>query len=236
MEKKKILEIGCGQGFNTYILSKDKINTVTGIDLSNTDIKIAKKRYPGVDFRIMNAERLAFKGNKFDKVIALQILEHVDNLDKVLSEIARVLKLKGKLVASIPFHKSERWLLKVRPTYFKEIHHVRVFKYTELEKLCQDKRLIMIKKKRVGFLQHIELYLLFKRKISSNNQTSIGSWRDTFWTKTVHAVMLFFDPVCLQTPLKYFPIWIVTIPFGFIVNYLGNIFFPKSLDYEFIKK
>ncbi|HMS22638.1 MAG TPA: class I SAM-dependent methyltransferase [Candidatus Levybacteria bacterium] len=236
MRKQKILEIGCGQGFNTYILSKNKLNTVTGIDLSTVDIKIARQRYPGIDFKKMNAERLVFKRDAFDVVIALQILEHVDNLDKVLDEIVRVLKFKGRLVASIPFYTSEKWLLRVRPTYFKEIHHVRIFKKNELERICQYKGLALVKKKRVGFLQHIELYLLFKRKINSNNQTSIGSWRDTFWTKTVHAIMLFFDPICLQTPLKYFPLWIIAIPFGFMINFAGNIFFPKSLDYEFIKK
>lgn len=236
MKTKEILEIGCGQGFNTYLLSKNKLNSVIGIDLSVKDIKIAQQRYPGITFSMMNAEKLKFKDNSFDYVIALQILEHVDNLDQVLDEIARVLKVKGRLVASIPFYKSEKWLLKVRPSYFKEIHHVRIFKYNELEKHCQHKGLTLVKKKRVGFLQHVELYLLFKRKITSNNQTSIGSWRDTFWTKTVHAIMLFFDPICLQTPLKFFPIWIIAIPFGFVINFIGNIFFPKSLDYEFIKE
>ena len=41
---KKILEIGCGQGFNTYLFSQSKNNKVTGIDLSKEDISIAKER------------------------------------------------------------------------------------------------------------------------------------------------------------------------------------------------
>lgn len=235
-EKQKILEIGCGQGFNTFLLSKNKKNKVVGIDLSKKEIEIAKKRYPNVDFKVMNAEDLKFKSNSFDIVYAIEVLEHIDSLKKVLSEIKRVLKKGGWLMVSIPYYKSEEWLLKLRPTYFKEIHHVRIFKKNELDKLLKNKGFVIGKKTKKGFLQHIELYFLFKRKINSKTQVSIGSWRDNIWTKSLHATMLYFDPLVLQTPLVYFPLWIITIPAGIFINYFGNKVFPKSFYYEFIKK
>jgi 2-polyprenyl-3-methyl-5-hydroxy-6-metoxy-1,4-benzoquinol methylase len=233
---KHILELGCGQGFNAYILSKNKKNKVIGVDLSKDDVKISKKRYPGIKFIVMNAEKLKFKDSQFDSVYALEILEHVNNLDKVVTEIARVLKSNGKLIASIPFFKSEKWLLKIRPSYFKEIHHVRIFKKNELEKLCKKKNLSLYKKEYRGFLQHIELLFLFKRHIKSNSQVSIGSWRDNLFTKSLHAFMLYMEPLALKTPLVYLPIWLITIPLGAIINYFGNMFFPKGIYYEFIKK
>ena len=233
---RKILEVGCGQGFNTFLRSKTKNNKVIGIDSSEVEIKVAKQRYPKVDFRVMSAEKLNFKNDSFDEVYAIEVLEHVDKIKKVLKEISRVLKPGGKLIASIPYYKSEEWLVKIRPTYFKEIHHVRIFKKNELEKLCKAENLFLSKKKKIGFLQHIELYFLFKRKINSNNQVSIGSWRDNIWTMSLHATMLYFDPLVLKTPLVYFPIWVITIPVGLTINYFGNKFFPKSFYYEFIKK
>lgn len=236
MITKKILEIGSGQGFNTYLLSKIKHNKVIGIDLSKEDIKISRKRYPEVDFIVMNAENLSFSNNYFDTVYAIEVLEHVDSLDKVLNEIKRVLKKGGKLIVSVPYYKSEEWLLKLRPTYFQEIHHVRIFKKNELENLLKNKAFILDKKIKKGFLQHMELFFLFKRKINSRTQVSIGSWRDNIWTKSLHAVILYFDPLVLKTPLVYFPIWIMTIPIGILINSVGNIFFPKSYYYEFIKK
>ncbi len=232
---KRILEIGCGQGFNTYLRAK-RNDSVIGIDLSKTDVDIAKRRYPDIDFKVMNAEKLKFKDNYFDEVYAIEVLEHVDDIKKVLNEISRVLRSKGRFIASIPYYKSERWLLKIRPSYFKEIHHVRVFKRNELENLCRRENLILTKKRKKGFLQHIELFFLFKRKNKSNSQISIGSWRDNVWTKMIHAIMLYFDPLALETPLKFFPIWVVTIPFGLIINNFGSLFFPKSLYYEFVKK
>lgn len=234
--KKIILEIGCGQGFSTFIRSKKKNTKIIGTDLSKTEIKIAKERYPNVDFRVMNAEKLEFKNDSFDEVYAIEVLEHVNNIKKVLREISRVLKSGGKLIVSIPYHKSEKWLIKIRPTYFKEIHHVRIFKENDLENFCKKEDLFVIRKKRTGFLQHIELYFLFKRNIKSNTQVSIGSWRDNIWTKTLHAGLLYFDPLVMDTPLKFFPIWIVLIPLGWFLNNLGSIYFPKSLYYEFIKK
>lgn len=233
---KKILEIGCGQGFYTYILSKSKKNKVVGIDLSKEDIKVAKKRYPRVNFKVMSAEDLNFKSEDFDIVYAIEVLEHVDDIEKTLDEIARVLKSGGKFIASIPFYRSEKWLVKLRPTYFKEIHHIRVFKEKELEKFCLKRSLILKKKRKTGFLQHVELFFLFKRKINSKTQLSIGSWRDNYYTKSLHAVILYFSPTALKTPLKYFPIWILTIPAGYLINITGSRFFPKSLYYEFEKK
>lgn len=232
---KKILEIGCGQGFHTYLLSKNKSNQVVGIDLSLEDINIAKKRYPDVRFKVMNAEKLSFKDNTFDEVYALEILEHVDSVDNVLNEVKRVLRMGGRFIASIPYYKSEKWLLKVRPTYFDEIHHVRIFKENELEKLCKERKLALTKKKSKGFLQHIELYFLFKRHINSNTQISVGSWRDNFFTKMLHITLLYFDPLVFKTPLVYFPLWIVTVPLGGFVNLFGNKIFPKGYYYEFIK-
>lgn len=235
-EKQNILEIGCGQGFNAHLLSKNSKNTVTAIDLSPDEIRVSKHRYPEISFLVMNAENLKFRSASFDKVYALEVLEHIDNLDKVLSEISRVLRPNGKLIVSVPCYKSEKWLIKVRPSYFKEIHHVRIFKKNELDKMLVSKGFILHKKSKKGFLQHVELYFLFKRKNELNSQTSIGSWRDNIWTKSLHAFMLYFDPLVLKTPLVYLPVWVVTIPAGALINNIGNQFLPKSFYYEFIKK
>ncbi len=232
----KILEIGCGQGFNSHLLAKSKNHKVVGIDLSKKEIQIAKKRYPQVDFRVMNAEKLDFKNASFDKVYAMDILEHVDKIEKVIYEVGRVLKKKGYFVVNVPYHKSEKWLLKIRPTYFKEIHHVRIFKENELDSICKKYGLVVKKKDKRGFLRHVELFFLFKRKIKSNTQVSIGSWRDNYFTKLVHVFVLYFEPLVLSTPLKYFPVWILTLPLGVVLNFFGNKVFPKSLYYEFEKK
>ncbi|HRP59318.1 MAG TPA: class I SAM-dependent methyltransferase, partial [Vicingus sp.] len=118
----KVLEIGCGQGFFSSVLAKKKNTTVVGIDLSKSDIEVAKGRYPQIDFKYMNAEKLKFQDKSFNEVYALDVLEHVDNLEKVVSEVSRVLKKGGIFHINVPAEKSEKWLISIRPTYFKEIH------------------------------------------------------------------------------------------------------------------
>ena len=230
-----VLDLGSGDGFFANTLSKNKKNKVYGIDLSSEAIAISKKRYQRVIFQIMNSEKMKFRDNFFDEIYAMDVLEHVDSLDKVLNEVRRVLKKDGKFFINIPYHKSEKWLLKVRPNYHKEIHHVRIFKETELEAVLREKSFKLVSKKKTGFLQHVELFILFKRKNKSSKQTSIGSWRDNYFTKTVHATMLYFDPTVLHTPLVYVPVWLLTLPIGKAINTLGNNFLPKSQHYEFIK-
>lgn len=232
---KKILDIGCGQGFNVYALSKK--SQVIGVDLSEEDIKIARKRYGNLDFRVMDARALEFLDAFFDKIYAIDILEHVDDLNGVLTECCRVIKEGGKFIINVPAEKSEAWLLKIRPTYFKEIHHVRVFKNeeNELENILRKFNLEVVKKKPRGFLQHIDLYWLFTRTKKSSTQLGIGNWRDTKMSMAIHLVLLFFDFSILSTPLKWVPIWIITLPIGFSISFFGDKIFPKSFYYEFEK-
>jgi len=230
---KNILEIGCGQGFSAYCLSRN--NRVVGIDLSEKNIKTAKSRYPEIDFQVMSADQMNFKNGSFDEVYAMDVLEHVDDLVSVLNEIRRVLRKNGKFVINVPAEKSEEWLLRLRPTYFEEIHHVRIFRANKLEEMLSNQGFALITKNKVGFLQHIELYFLFKRKSGYRGQLGIGHWRDDVFSQILHAAMIMFDPIVLKTPLKYFPLYLITLPIGFLVNLFGNQFFPKSLYYEFKK-
>lgn len=230
---KRALEIGCGQGFNAYILSKKY--DVIGVDLSEENVKIAKARYKNVDFRCMNVEKLEFADGEFDYVSAIDILEHVDNLDSVIREVYRVLGIGGRFIINVPAERSEKWLLRIRPKYFEEIHHVRIFRDDELEKMLAKIGFFMINKRAKGFLQHLELYYLFTRKNPTNTQLGIGTWRDSTVSKIIHISLLFFDPIILHTPLKYFPLYVFSLPIGFVVGYVGNKVFPKSYYYEFAK-
>src|SRR5579871_6519508 len=130
---KYILDIGCGTGYRTYQLSKEKNAKAIGIDISKENISLAQKRYPHIQFKSVNAEDTKFKKNSFDEIYAIDVLEHVDNLDAVINEIYRILKNNGTLKIIVPGEISEKWLLQLRPTYFKEIHHVRIFKGKSLE-------------------------------------------------------------------------------------------------------
>lgn len=231
--KKKIIDIGCGEGFKTQWMAKE--GEAVGIDISEENISFARKKYSGVDYRVMDAEYLEFEDGYFDRAYCLDVMEHVDNLEKVIIEIRRVLKPGGEFVVNVPYWRSEQWLQKIRPTYFEEIHHVRVFGEDSLERLLAGYKFSLVRKKRSGFLSHVFEYYMFKRKSSRKTQLGIGNWRENWKTTFMFIGVTFFDVFLFKTPLKYCLIWAITLPVGLLINSFGNIFFPKSLYYRFRK-
>lgn len=105
-KKYKVLEIGCGNGAlwskNINLLDKDISITLT--DVCEEMINSAKKslsNYSDIfDFQIVDPYNIPFENESFDLVIANHILFYMKDVDKVLNEIKRVLKIGGYFYSS----------------------------------------------------------------------------------------------------------------------------------------
>jgi len=95
--RDKILDLGCGDGINAKILWDLGFTHIIGVDISEFLLRIARKRVPKVKFIHATAEKLPFKNNTFDIILADSVLYHFINSSKAIKEIARVLKKGGKL-------------------------------------------------------------------------------------------------------------------------------------------
>jgi len=93
----KILDIGCGGGLLSEPLSRLGA-TVTGIDASERNIKIAKmhlkKSKLDINYYCSSPESFEAK-EKFDVVLNMEIVEHVDNVDFFLLKSSELLKKDG---------------------------------------------------------------------------------------------------------------------------------------------
>ncbi len=93
----KILDIGCGGGLLSEPLSRLGA-TVTGIDASDRNIKIAKmhleKSKLDIDYFCSSPEKFVAK-EKFDVVLNMEIVEHVENVDFFLLKSSELLKKNG---------------------------------------------------------------------------------------------------------------------------------------------
>lgn len=103
---KTLLDIGCGEGYNTRLLAK-KGATVTGVDFSDVMIKLAmeeeKKEPLGIDYHKLDATQLTGIGNStFDIVTCMMVYMDFENVDGVTREIARVVKSNGIVIISMP--------------------------------------------------------------------------------------------------------------------------------------
>lgn len=102
-EGLRVLDIGCGGGLLTEPLARLGAETV-GADASEINIEVAKAHAAetgvAIDYRATTAEALAEAGERFDVVFAMEIVEHVADVDLFVSACATMVKPGGLLVMS----------------------------------------------------------------------------------------------------------------------------------------
>ena len=104
LSKLKILDIGCGGGLIAEPMTRLGAS-VTGIDASEKNIKIAKahlrKNKLKINYKCASPENFIYK-EKFDVILNLEIVEHVEDLELFIKKSSRLLKKGGLMyVATI---------------------------------------------------------------------------------------------------------------------------------------
>lgn len=125
----KILDVGCGMGGVLSLISKDEPIEKFGIDFSAVGIKKCIQRMDGC-FCIGDIHNIPYEDNFFDRVICIQTLEHIDNVEQVVSEIWRVLKVNGMALITVPYKPHGRDTLRL---------HINRFSTKNLSKLFELK-------------------------------------------------------------------------------------------------
>ncbi len=97
LEGLKILDIGCGGGLISEPMARLG-GSVTGIDASSKNIKVAelhsKKNNLRINYLNKSPEQLKYE-NKFDIILNLEVIEHVEDVDLYLNSCANLVKKNG---------------------------------------------------------------------------------------------------------------------------------------------
>mgnify|MGYP001156881077 CR=1 FL=1 len=97
LSKIKILDIGCGGGLIAEPMTRLGAS-VTGIDASEKNIKIAKahlqKNKLKINYKCASPENFVYK-EKFDVILNLEIIEHVEDIELFIKKSSRLLKKGG---------------------------------------------------------------------------------------------------------------------------------------------
>lgn len=120
---KRVLDVGCGDGALSYLLSCQTGAFVIGIDSSNEATTFAKKKtrdIKNIDFIKASAYHLPFKRNSIDYVISSDVIEHLQKPGKMLSEIRRVFNERGKVIVTTPLRFTKEPLDKMHAQEFFE--------------------------------------------------------------------------------------------------------------------
>ena len=228
-----LLDVGCGQGNKTLYLS-DYLGNIKaiGLDSSHTGINLAKQVYSNkknLEFIEMNLDDFSSKSEiKYDIVSALEVLEHIEDWQTLLSKMTNI---------------CNRYILLTFPTgrmrdYEKNIGHLRNFKRGEVEEFLFNKGFKAIKTFYSGF----PLYTPLARDYIDKHYDSFMNSIDTKFTKSQelfhHIVYLSFRFFCFKNIGDKFTGLFEKVNITVNSNGGGNysILFIINLDYNNILK
>jgi 2-polyprenyl-3-methyl-5-hydroxy-6-metoxy-1,4-benzoquinol methylase len=84
-----ILDVGCGEGHTTEMVSGSSRAALVGVELEESALRDGQNAHPGLLFVCGSAYELPFRAGSFDLVMATEMLEHLDNPAAALRELAR---------------------------------------------------------------------------------------------------------------------------------------------------
>ncbi len=147
---QRVLDIGCGEGRHTIEACRRKDTLCVGGDFIFENLIETRKKLDfhrelndlscrTIDLSCMNVTCLPFKENSFDLVICSEVLEHIQDDAKAVSELIRIVKPGKTLCISVPRFWPEKvcWILS-REYSRTDMGHVRIYKKTELIKTIES--------------------------------------------------------------------------------------------------
>ncbi len=100
----RVLDLGCGDGAFTGVIAQAGAEAM-GVDVAQAAVTRAQARHPDLDFRVTPIDGpLPFEDCTFDVVWASEVIEHVGDTARWLSEVRRVLTPTGRVLLSTPSH------------------------------------------------------------------------------------------------------------------------------------
>lgn len=116
LDGKRILDLGCGDGALTYGLSRRGAECY-GVDLSEEAIWFAQHKHRSfgskASFFVESCLKTHFEDVFFDGIVSSDVIEHLEEPEKMLVEMWRVLKPQGIAVISTPVRFTENPLDKM---------------------------------------------------------------------------------------------------------------------------
>jgi 2-polyprenyl-3-methyl-5-hydroxy-6-metoxy-1,4-benzoquinol methylase/glycosyltransferase involved in cell wall biosynthesis len=101
---KRVLDLGCGEGYGSYLLARTAASVV-GIDIDENSVKHARNKYikHNLEFEVGSITEVPIPGTHlFDVAVCFEALEHVEDHHRLLTEVKRLLTPDGVFIVSTP--------------------------------------------------------------------------------------------------------------------------------------
>jgi ubiquinone/menaquinone biosynthesis C-methylase UbiE len=100
LEVMRVLDLGCGSGLDLVSWGVTAADEVTGLDIDESRLAVARERFPNRTYLHGAGERLPFEDKSFDRVISAVALPYMD-IPTTLAEIHRILVPGGAMSLSL---------------------------------------------------------------------------------------------------------------------------------------
>jgi SAM-dependent methyltransferase len=100
----EVLDAGCGSGRNMVELSR--LGSVTGVELSDTSVALARERGYG-EVIAGSVLEMPFEDDRFDLAVSFDVIEHLEDDLAALRELRRTVRPGGALLLTVPAY---QWL------------------------------------------------------------------------------------------------------------------------------
>jgi len=138
---QRMLDAGCGTGIYSFSLSK-RAKEINAVDISQDKINHANdiNIFPNIKFNRGDITNLVFPDNYFDTIICSDVLEHIKDDKIAFSQLARILKPRGRLLLTIPSNSENN-----KNTYRKFGHERAGYTKDEISRLAKQNSMIVEK-------------------------------------------------------------------------------------------
>ncbi|KTD57707.1 class I SAM-dependent methyltransferase [Legionella shakespearei] len=182
-----ILDIGCGGGHFSSFCAKHGAQIILA-DIDPDTISKAEERVRAAGPKslrclITNADPIPLENESVDKIIAMEVLEHVPKPGNFVAELFRVARPGAKILISVPGTQSENLQKKLAPeSYFMPPNHIRIFQSNEIEFLLSSHGFIVEERINYGF--YFSLWWSFfwtcNQDLSPPWHPLLQSWENTW--------------------------------------------------------
>jgi SAM-dependent methyltransferase len=133
---KRVLDIGCGEGYGSCVLAQAAVS-VTAVDISREAIEAARAKYvaPNLAYEQSSGTCIELPPSSFDLIVCFEVIEHLEDWPALLSEAKRLLAPGGQLVISTPnrlYYAESRKLSGPNP------YHVHEFDFAEFQQALSE--------------------------------------------------------------------------------------------------
>ncbi len=139
--RMRVVDIGCGAGTLDFYIS-DKVKGVYGVDISKNAVKMANQSAKNmsihnVAFDVCDFPNKVLKG-MYDFVIFTEVIEHLEDDKKALTEINKLLNKDGILFLSTPSLNAPLHKIGYAKDFDKRVGHLRRYTVEGLSKMIED--------------------------------------------------------------------------------------------------